>query len=74
MFEMLTKLNDGYRPNVEEMQGFYLSLAVFKNILASAPYQEVLLTETGHDFFSIRRHEDGVLSLTPLVGKVRDGH
>ena len=29
MFEMLMRLNDGYRPSLEEQQGHYLSLAVF---------------------------------------------
>jgi hypothetical protein len=55
IFEMLHRLNEGYRPTVEEMQGYYLSLAVFKNVLASSPYQEVLLTVTGHDFYRIER-------------------
>ena len=55
MFEMLHRLNEGYRPTVEEMQGYYLSLAVFKNVLASSPYQEILLTVTGHDFYRIER-------------------
>ena len=44
---MLERLNEGYRPSVEEEQGYYLSLAVFKNLLGSAPYQEVLLTYVG---------------------------
>ena len=42
---MLQRLNEGYRPSVEEEQGYYLSLAVFKNLLGSAPYQEVLLDD-----------------------------
>ena len=46
VFEMLQRLNGGYRPSVEEEQGYYLSLAVFKNVLGSAPYQDVLLTTT----------------------------
>jgi hypothetical protein len=35
---------------------------VFKNILSSAPYQEVLLTATGHDFYSVEREGDGTLA------------
>jgi serine/threonine protein kinase len=58
IFEMLHRLNEGYRPTVEEMQGYYLSLAVFKNVLASSPYQEILLTVTGHDFYRIEREPD----------------
>ncbi|QDU76843.1 Serine/threonine-protein kinase PrkC [Bremerella volcania] len=63
VFEMLYRLNHGYRPTVEELQGYYLSLAIFKNLLSSAPYQEVLLTTTGHDFFRVEREESGRLNL-----------
>ncbi len=63
IYEMLMRLNDGYRPSPEELQGFYLSLMIFKNVLSSAPYQEVMLTETGHDFFKISRSIDGKLTL-----------
>lgn len=66
VYEMLARLNDGYRPSLEELQGYYLSLAVFKNVLASAPYQEVLLTRTGHDFYRVRREAAGTLYLEPL--------
>jgi len=63
IYEMLMRLNNGYRPSIEEQEGFYLSLAVFKNVLSAAPYQEVLLTESGYEFFQIRRDESGVLHL-----------
>ncbi len=66
VFEMLWRLNEGYRPNVEEEQGYYLSLAVFKNMLGSEPYQEVLLTRTGHDFYRVERHAQGRLEMTQL--------
>jgi serine/threonine protein kinase len=68
IYEMLARLNDGYRPSLEELQGYYLSLAVFKNVLASAPYQEVLLTRTGHDFYRVRREAVGTLYLESVEG------
>jgi hypothetical protein len=58
------RLNNGYRPSVEEEEGFYLSLSVFKNVLSAAPYQEVLLTETGHRFYEINREKTGLLQLS----------
>jgi hypothetical protein len=64
IYEMLMRLNDGYRPNIEEQEGFYLSLTVFKNVLSAAPYQEVLLTETGHRFYEISRLDSGALKLS----------
>jgi len=63
VFEMLDRLNQGYRPTVDEIQGYYLSLVVFKNTLGCAPYQEVLLTPSGHDFYSVSRASDGSLSM-----------
>lgn len=66
IYEMLGRLNNGYRPTLEELQGFYLSLVVFKNVLASAPYQELLLTESGYDFHRIERKSDGVLHMTAV--------
>ncbi len=71
IFEMLERLNQGYRPSLEQEQGYYLSLAVFKNVLGSAPYQEVLLTTTGHDFYRVERHADGRLSMDHLDRAVR---
>jgi hypothetical protein len=58
VFEMLYRLNTGYRPTVEELQGYLVSLGVFKNILSSAPYQEILLTVSGANFIRVRREAD----------------
>jgi serine/threonine protein kinase len=58
VFEMLHRLNNGYRPTVEELQGYLISLGVFKNVLSSAPYQEILLTVSGASFFRVRREAD----------------
>jgi serine/threonine protein kinase len=66
MFEMLERLNEGYRPSIEEMQGYYLSLAVFKNALNAAPYKEIMLTTSGHDFYRLERHTDGMLEMTRI--------
>lgn len=63
IYEMLMRLNNGYQPSIEEQEGFYLSLSVFKNVLSAAPYQEVLLTENGFDFYKINRWQDGTLAL-----------
>ncbi len=63
IFEMLWRLDQGYRPTVEELQGYYLSLSIFKNVLGSAPYRELLLTTTGLDFFRIERKADSRLRM-----------
>lgn len=73
VFEMLVRLNEGYRPSVEEMQGFYLCLGVFKNSLNAQPYREILLTTTGHDFYRMARHDDGKVEMRLLQGTVTGG-
>ncbi len=70
IYEMLMRLNIGYRPSIEEQEGFYLSLAVFKNVLSAAPYQEVLLTESGFEFFQIRRDDKGILHLGKVSRRI----
>lgn len=70
IYEMLMRLNNGYLPSIEEQEGFYLSLAVFKNVLSAAPYQEVLLTENGFEFFQIRRDDKGILHLEKVSRRV----
>jgi serine/threonine protein kinase len=69
IYEMLMRLNNGYRPSIEEQEGFYLSLAVFKNVLSAAPYEEVLLTECGFEFFQIRRDDSGILHMGKVNGR-----
>lgn len=66
IFEMLVRLNQGYRPSVEQMRGLYLCLGVFKNSLNAQPYREMLLTATGHDFYRLARHDDGRIELRLL--------
>ncbi|MDR2838285.1 MAG: hypothetical protein LBV49_06900, partial [Azonexus sp.] len=72
VFEMLERLNEGYRPSVEEMQGFYLCLGVFKNSLNAQPYREILLTTTGHDFYRLARRDDGRVEMRLLQGAVME--
>jgi len=69
-FEMLSRLNEGYVPTVEQMEGYCLRLEVFKNILSSAPYQEILLTITGHEFYQITRLVDGRLKINTASGEM----
>ena len=69
VYEMLVRLNEGYRPSVEEMQGFYLCLGVFKNSLNAQPYREILLTTSGHDFYMVARHDDGRIEMRLAQGE-----
>ena len=65
--EMLERLNVGYVPSVEEREGRYLSLLAFKNVLASRPYEEVLLAVTDEELYRLNRREGGGLTLRPAT-------
>jgi hypothetical protein len=64
LFELLSRLLDGYWPSVEERNGRLNELVVFKNVLSAAPYQRILLTEDGHNFYEIKRGVDGILAMS----------
>jgi len=66
LFELLDRFAHGYRPGAADSQGRQLALTVFKNTLASVPYQEVLLTAHGHDLHRISRRPDGQLVLEDM--------
>jgi hypothetical protein len=73
LFELLQRFAQGYRPGVADVQGQQLALAVFKNRLASVPYQEVLLTAHGHDLRRVHRTPDHVLHMEDLSAVSGDG-
>ncbi|MGW4916252.1 methylation-associated defense system protein kinase MAD6 [Streptomyces albidoflavus] len=73
LFELLQRFAQGYRPGVADMQGQQLALAVFKNRLASVPYQEVLLTAHGHDLRRVHRTPDHALHMEDLSAVSGDG-
>lgn len=62
-FEMMQRLNHGYRPSIEEARGAFLNLEVFKHLLGSVPYQQLLLTPDGYRFYQIQRTSDGILEM-----------
>src|SRR5207249_1631115 len=66
--EMLARLADGSRPRLVELRRDCRSLGVFKDVRASAPYQGVMVTRWGHDFYRSRRESAGTLFLEPLEG------
>ncbi|MDT0468733.1 methylation-associated defense system protein kinase MAD6 [Streptomyces gibsoniae] len=73
LFELLDRFAHGYRPGAADSQGRQLSLSVFKNTLASVPYQEILLTAHGHDLHRISRRANGLLHMEELTTAAAPG-
>lgn len=74
LFELLSRLDDGYLPGVAEQQGLYLGLTIFKHELSAAPYREVLLTVTGRDLARVAFGSGATLVMDrPGADRERDG-
>jgi serine/threonine protein kinase len=67
LFELLSRLREGYLPGVAERQGLHLGLTIFKHELSAAPYQEVLLTVTGQELWRVLREPDGMVRMESLA-------
>ncbi|MBF6361913.1 methylation-associated defense system protein kinase MAD6 [Nocardia farcinica] len=66
LFEFLHRLRHGHLPGLADEQGLLLGLTIFKNELAAAPYQEILLTSGGDDLHRVQRHPDGRLVMRTM--------
>lgn len=75
LFELLSRLRDGYLPGVADRQGLHLGLTIFKHELSAVPYQEVLLTVTGDELWRVARQPGGKvrMELLPAREGERDG-
>lgn len=58
LFEMLTRVLEGFTPSREELRGAWLNLRIFKDQLASVPSESLLLSRDDRLFFRLSRTED----------------
>ena len=63
LFEMLYRIQAGYRPSLNELRGSFINILIFKRQLASTHYDEVLLTENEEKYYRIRKTPDKKLTL-----------
>ena len=66
LFEMLQYINNGFSPSINDMQGKFIELQIFKNLLESKTYNEILVTKNNKKFFVVRLNEDKTITIEPL--------
>lgn len=69
LYEMLDYIKKGFSPSVNDLQGRFIELQIFKNILESKTYDKILVTKNNKKFFVIRLNADNTLSIEPLTGQ-----
>ena len=57
LYEMLQYIRSGYNPSVNDLQGRFIELQIFKNLLGNKVYKEILVTKNQKKFTIIRTDE-----------------
>lgn len=65
LFEMLDFIKRGFSPSVNELQGRFIELQIFKNKLESKTYTEILVTKNNNKFTVIRLNPDKTITIEP---------
>lgn len=63
LFDMLHYIRKGFSPSINDLQGRFIELQIFKNKLESKTYKEILVTKNNKKFFIIRLNDDKTLSI-----------
>lgn len=58
LYEMLKFIQNGFSPSVNDLQGRFIELQVFKNLLQSKTYKEIIVTKNNQKFTIIRLDEN----------------
>lgn len=54
LYEMLDYIKNGFSPSVSDLRGRFIELQVFKNLLESETYTEVIVTNNEKNYYKIR--------------------
>ena len=53
LYEMLFYIKNGFSPSLSDLRGRFIELQVFKNLLASETYSEVIVTNNEKSYYRI---------------------
>lgn len=66
LFEMLQYIRSGFNPSVNDLRGRFVELQIFKNLLESRTYNEILVTKNDKKFYVIRLSDDKKIHIEPF--------
>ncbi len=69
LLELLTQVREGFTPSLDDIQGFFINLVVFKNALAHLPYRRAILTRNDRQFYEVRLDTLAEITLRPWVAE-----
>ena len=66
LYEMLQYISAGFNPSVNDLQGKFIELQIFKNLLQSKTYKEILVTKNNRKFTVVRLEGNKHITIEPL--------
>ncbi len=66
LYEMLQYIKQGFSPSINDLQGRFIELQIFKNLLEAKTYKEILVTKNNRKFTVIRLDDDKHIIIEPL--------
>lgn len=66
LYEMLQYISSGFNPSVNDLQGKFIELQIFKNLLQSKTYKEILVTKNNRKFTVVRLEGNKHITVEPL--------
>ncbi len=69
LLELLAQVREGFTPSLDDIQGFFINLVVFKNALAHLPYRRAILTRNDRQFYEVRLDTLAEITLQPWVAE-----
>lgn len=67
LYEMLYFIQQGFSPSLNDLNGKFVELIIFKNLLENLIYHEVVVTKDNLNFFIIRRDKQNRLAIEPML-------
>ncbi len=66
LYEMLSFIENGFSPSLNDLRGKYIELQIFKNLLENLEYSEVLVTKDNIEYHRISKERSGKIKLEPI--------
>lgn len=66
LYEMLKFIQEGFNPSINDLRGRFIELQVFKNLMESKTYNEIIVTKNERQYYVIRLTEDKIIQIQPL--------
>ncbi len=67
LYEMLKYIQEGFNPSINDLRGRFIELQIFKNLMESKTYNEILVTKNERQYYIIRLTDDKIIHIEPLT-------